>query len=53
MPGYVDYVICHGAPLKVDIEQGRFVVFYLLVEIPEYKDKWGSTIRYRREWRLT
>ena len=53
VPGYVDYGIYHGAPLKVDIEQGCLVVFYLLVEIPEYKDKWGSTIRYRREWYLT
>jgi hypothetical protein len=31
----VDYGIYHGVPLKVDIEQGRFVVFYLLVEMPE------------------
>ena len=35
VPGYVDYGICHGATLKVDIEQGRFVFFYLLVEMPE------------------
>lgn len=28
-PGYVDYGIHHGATLKVDIEQGRFVFFYL------------------------
>lgn len=25
VPGYVDYGVCHGAALKVDIEQGRFV----------------------------
>ena len=35
VPGYVDYGICHGATLKVDIEQGRVVFFYLLVEMPE------------------
>ena len=35
VPGYVDYGIHHGATLKVDIEQGRFVFFYLLVELPE------------------
>lgn len=28
-PGYVDYGIHHGATLKVDIEDGRFVFFYL------------------------
>jgi len=28
-PGYVDYAIHRGATLKVDIEQGRFVFFYL------------------------
>ncbi len=32
VPGYVDYGIHHGATLKVDIEQGRFVFFYLAVE---------------------
>jgi hypothetical protein len=31
VPGYVDYGIHHGATLKVDIEQGRFVFFYLPV----------------------
>lgn len=31
-PGYVDYGIHHGANLKVDIEQGRFVFFYLVVD---------------------
>jgi hypothetical protein len=29
VPGYVDYGIHHGATLKVDIEDGRFVFFYL------------------------
>ncbi len=28
-PGYVDYGIHHGATLMVDIEDGRFVFFYL------------------------
>jgi hypothetical protein len=34
VPGYVDYGIYHGATLKVDIEQGRFVFFYLPVDLP-------------------
>lgn len=29
IPGYVDYGVSHGASLKVDIEQGRFVFFYM------------------------
>lgn len=29
VPGYVDYGLHHGARLKVDIENGRFVFFYL------------------------
>ncbi|NOX08229.1 MAG: hypothetical protein GXP22_01855 [Gammaproteobacteria bacterium] len=29
IPGYVDYAISHGATLKIDIEQGRFVFFYM------------------------
>ena len=32
LPGYVDYGVYHGATLKVDIEQGRFVFFYLPVD---------------------
>jgi hypothetical protein len=32
VPGYVDYGIHHGATLKVDIEHGRFVFFYLPVD---------------------
>jgi hypothetical protein len=33
VPGYVDYGIYHGATLKVDIERGRFVFFYLPVDL--------------------
>ncbi len=29
VPGYVDYGIHHGARFKVDVEEGRFVFFYL------------------------
>jgi hypothetical protein len=29
VPGYVDYDIHHGARLKIDLEDGRFVFFYL------------------------
>jgi len=32
-PGYVDYGIHHGATLKIDIEQGRFVFFYMPVTL--------------------
>ncbi len=32
-PGYVDYGIHHGATLMIDIEQGRFVFFYLGVDV--------------------
>ncbi|MCE5180899.1 MAG: AF1514 family protein [Betaproteobacteria bacterium] len=32
VPGYVDYGLNHGAKLMVDIEQGRFVFFYLPLE---------------------
>ncbi len=28
IPGYVDYGIYHGACLKIDFAQGRFVFFY-------------------------
>lgn len=31
-PGYVDYGIHHGATLRVDIENGRFVFFYRPVD---------------------
>jgi len=33
VPGYVDYGISHGATLMVDIEQGRFVFFYLPLDL--------------------
>lgn len=33
VPGYVDYGLSHGATLKVDVEHGRFVFFYLPVEL--------------------
>jgi hypothetical protein len=33
VPGYVDYGIYHGATLKIDIEAGRFVFFYMPVEL--------------------
>ena len=33
VPGYVDYGIHHGATLMVDIQDGRFVFFYMPVDI--------------------
>lgn len=33
IPGYVDYALYRGATLKVDIEGGRFVFFYLPVDL--------------------
>jgi len=33
VPGYVDYGPYHGATLKIDIEDGRFVFFYLPVDL--------------------
>lgn len=33
VPGYVDYALHRGAKLMVNIEQGRFVFFYLPVDI--------------------
>ncbi len=33
VPGYVDYGLYHGATLKIDIEGGRFVFFYLPVDL--------------------
>lgn len=33
VPGYVDYGLYHGATLKVNFEQGRFVFFYMPVEL--------------------
>ncbi len=31
IPGYVDYGLSHGAKLMIDIENGRFVFFYMPV----------------------
>ena len=33
IPGYVDYGLNRGATLKVDIEKGRFVFFYVPVKL--------------------
>jgi hypothetical protein len=33
LPGYVDYGVYHGATLKIDVENGRFVFFYLPVDL--------------------
>jgi len=33
IPGYVDYGISHGAKLMIDIENGRFVFFYIPVSL--------------------
>lgn len=33
VPGYVDYALSRGATLKVDVEGGRFVFFYMPVEL--------------------
>ena len=33
IPGYIDYALYHGATLKIDIEDGRFVFFYLPVDL--------------------
>ena len=33
VPGYVDYALYRNASLKVDVERGRFVFFYLTVEM--------------------
>lgn len=35
VPGYVDYGIHHGATLVIDIEQGRFVFFYLDLDLAQ------------------
>ncbi len=31
VPGYVDYAVYRGASLKIDVDGGRFVFFYLPV----------------------
>lgn len=33
VPGYVDYALHRGAALKVDIENGRFVFFFMKVDL--------------------
>ena len=33
IPGYIDYALYHGATLKIDFEQGRFVFFYLPIDL--------------------
>ncbi len=33
IPGYVDYGVNHGATLMVDIDDGRFVFFYMPVDL--------------------
>jgi hypothetical protein len=33
VPGYVDYGLHHGATLRVDVQQGRFVFFYRPVDL--------------------
>lgn len=33
IPGYVDYGLSHGATLLIDIENGRFVFFYLSTDL--------------------
>jgi hypothetical protein len=33
IPGYVDYGLHHGATLKVDFERGRFVFFYMPLDL--------------------
>ena len=32
IPGYIDYALYHGATFKIDIENGRFVFFYLPID---------------------
>lgn len=33
VPGYVDYALSHGARLKVDIGDGRYVFYYVPVDL--------------------
>ncbi len=33
IPGYVDYGLSHGAELMIDIDKGRFVFFYMAVNL--------------------
>ncbi len=33
IPGYVDYALYRGASLRIDFQQGRFVFFYLPIDL--------------------
>ncbi|MDF1529556.1 MAG: AF1514 family protein [Sedimenticola sp.] len=33
IPGYVDYALYRGATLRIDFQQGRFVFFYLPIDL--------------------
>lgn len=33
IPGYIDYALYRDATLKIDIENGRFIFFYLPVDL--------------------
>ncbi len=33
IPGYVDYGLSHGATLAIDIDRGRFIFFYMPVQL--------------------
>ena len=37
VPGYVDYGLNHGARLKVDIGEGRFVFFFMPLDSDQYQ----------------
>ena len=48
VPGHVDYGLNHGAILKVDIEDRRFVFFYMPVDFraalhPYRRRRWSSS----------
>ncbi len=32
IPGYIDYALYHGATLKIDFEEGRFIFFYMAID---------------------
>ena len=32
IPGYIDYALYHGAKLKIDVENGRFIFFFLAID---------------------
>ena len=33
IPGYVDYGLSHGADLMIDVDNGRFIFFYMAVNL--------------------